>query len=76
MTLLWPSLRKKFSSCVMMMSWKFACFLRSSMILEATEDGVQQNKSGTHSMRLAARASMFSVSRAFVGSSSAKMPQF
>lgn len=38
---------------------------------------VAANASGeTYSTRLEARASMFSVSRAFVGSSNAKMPQF
>ena len=35
-----------------------------------------QEKKGTHSTRLAASASIFSTSRAFVGSSRARIPQF
>lgn len=60
------------------MSWKLAWFLRSLMMLGVQQrlSRIQIDRTRTYSTRLAASASIFSVSSAFVGSSNARIPQF
>lgn len=55
---------------------RFTLIDDARQICQSQINSCSAGRNKTHSTRLAARASMFSVSKAFVGSSRARIPQF